>query len=57
MTDKELQTILDHPKISLSKDEVERIREDFTIYAGKHPQVEYLNSMRKRKSVISKGLI
>ncbi|NRG68231.1 phage portal protein [Streptococcus suis] len=56
MTDKELQSILDHPKISLSKDEVDRIREDFTIYAGKHPQVEYLNSIREKKKRDFQGL-
>ncbi|WP_206672808.1 hypothetical protein, partial [Parasutterella excrementihominis] len=56
ITDKELQTVLDHPKIHLSQDEVNRIRENFTIYSGKHPQIEYLNSMRKKVKRDFEGL-
>src|SRR5690625_1469832 len=45
LTGKELQTINDHPKISIDPNELARIERNFIDYQGNYPKVEYINSM------------
>ena len=46
----QLTKLTDHPKINMSEREYNRILEDFKLYEGEHKQVEFINSMgRKRK--------
>ena len=44
LTNGNLETILDHPKINLDEDEVKRVRENFRFYAGKHDKVRFRNT-------------
>lgn len=45
LTEKELKTINDHPKINIDPMELQRIEKNFIDYQGKYPKVEYINSM------------
>lgn len=44
LSDAELNSIFDHPKVSFDKSEYERIKDSLRIYAGEYNQVEYINS-------------
>ncbi|RSU11621.1 poly(3-hydroxybutyrate) depolymerase [Vagococcus elongatus] len=44
----ELQSIIDHPKIAMSKDEYERIRKNKAFYSNDFPDVEYYNAERQK---------
>src|SRR5699024_9243165 len=52
LTRNELETINDHPKVSIDPEELERIERNFDHYKGKYPMIEYVNSdghTRKRR--------
>lgn len=44
----EYGSILEHPKINFEQIELNRIKESFRHYGGAYPQIEYLNTERKR---------
>lgn len=44
MTAQNLTNITDHPKIAVSSEEYDRIRENVRYFSGRYPQVEYLDS-------------
>lgn len=44
MTTQNLKNITDHPKIVVSSNEYDRIKENLKVYAGHYPQVEYQDS-------------
>lgn len=44
---KELQTVLDHPKISMDPSEYRRIQQSFMYYRGEHPKIRFKNSNQK----------
>ena len=43
-----LNTITDHPRVSIDGNELERIQENFKVYKGIHKPIEYLNSNGQR---------
>lgn len=50
MGNEELYSIFDHPQVDFNAEEFRRIDESFMMYAGKYPDVNYLNSLRETKT-------
>ncbi|WP_153049291.1 phage portal protein, partial [Streptococcus suis] len=48
LTNGNLDSVLDHPKINLDENEVKRVRENFRFYAGKHDKVKFRNTNGKK---------
>lgn len=44
MTNQNLSSITDHPKIAISADEYQRIKDNILYFSGKYPQIEYRDS-------------
>lgn len=44
MTNQNLSSITDHPKIAISADEYQRIKDNIKYFSGKYPSVEYRDS-------------
>lgn len=44
-----LNSVVDHPKISMNEEEYRRVRQTLSMYEGKYPEIEYKNSNRQTK--------